>query len=257
MNRSGEVRSEVTLITGASQGIGYYLALELARRGDAVAVLARRRAELEALVARITDEGGRAMAVTADVTDRSALAQAAERVRSEFGPITRLVANAGGGQPTHIAAYDAECVEDTIRLNLIGTANAVGVVLDDMRARGRGHLVAMGSLAALRGLPTAAAYSAAKAGVANFMESLAIDLWDTGIDVTLLEPGFVAKPDSKKRRMRMPMDVATRRMASAIIARRRLWRGPASLVFAANILRLLPFPAYRRVMAGQGRATDA
>lgn len=258
MSRADAISGEVTLITGASQGIGYGLARELARRGDAVAVLARRRPELEALVARITAEGGRAMAVTADVTDRAALAEAADRVRSTFGPITRLVANAGGGQPTHVAHYDAQAVEDTIRLNLIGTANAIGAVLDDMLARDHGHLVAMGSLAALRGLPTGAAYSAAKAGVANFVESLAIDLWQTGIDVTLLEPGFVAKPDSrKKRRMRMPMDIATQRMASAIIARRRHWRGPASLVFAANVLRLLPFPAYRRVMAGQGRAKDA
>lgn len=197
------------------------------------------------------------MAVTADVTDRAALAAAVAQVRRAFGPITRLVANAGGGKPTRIAAYDAETVEDTIRLNLIGTANAVGVVLDDMLAAGRGHLVAMGSLAAMRGLPTGAAYSAAKAGVANFMESLAIDLRHTGIDVTLLEPGFVAKPDSKKRRMRMPMDVATARMATAIIARRRRWRGPASLVFAANVLRLLPFSVYSRILAGRGRASDA
>ncbi len=257
MNSSDPHAPEVTLITGASQGIGYNLALELARRGEAVAVVARRQPELDELVARIAAAGGRAMAVTADVTDRVALAAAVDRIRSEFGPITRLVANAGGGTPTRVANYDAQTVEDTIRLNLIGTANAVGVVIEDMLAADRGHLVAMGSLAAMRGLPTGAAYSAAKAGVANFMESLAIDLRQTGIDVTLLEPGFVAKPDSNKRRMRMPMDVATARMATAIIARRRHWRGPASLVFAANILRLLPFSVYSRVLAGRGRTTDA
>lgn len=258
MSRSGgKPRPEVTLITGASQGIGYSLALELARRGDTVAVLARRQPELDALVARIMADGGRAMAVAADVTDRAALAAAADRVRSEFGPITRLVANAGGGARTQVTAYDAQAVDDTIRLNLIGTANAVGVVIDGMLAAGRGQLVAMGSLAAMRGLPTAAAYSAAKAGVANFMESLAIDLRHTGVDVTLLEPGFVAKPDSKRRRLRMPMHVASARMATAITERQRHWRGPAGLVLAANVLQLLPFSVYSRVLAGRARATDA
>ncbi|MGN8160311.1 SDR family NAD(P)-dependent oxidoreductase [Salinisphaera sp. SWV1] len=257
MSRPRPASPEVTLITGASQGIGYALALELARRGDTVAVLARRRAELDELVGRITAEGGRALAVTADVTDRAALAAAADRVRAEFGPITRLVANAGGGSSTQVRHYDAQAVEDTVRLNLMGTANAVGVVLDDMLTAGRGHLVAMGSLAAMRGLPTAAAYSAAKAGVANFMESLAIDLRHSGIDVTLLEPGFVAKPDSKKRRMRMPLSIASARMATAIVARRRYWRGPTGLVFAANILRLLPFSVYSRVLAGRGRSADS
>ncbi|HET7313156.1 SDR family NAD(P)-dependent oxidoreductase [Salinisphaera sp.] len=247
----------VTLITGASQGIGYSLARQLARRGEAVAVLARRRPELDELVARIRADGGRAMAVAADVTDRTALTAAVDRVRAEFGPVTRLVANAGGGTPTHVSAYDAETIERTIRLNLIGTANAVGAVIDDMLARRQGHLVAMGSLAAMRGLPTAAAYSAAKAGVANFMESLAIDLRGSGVDVTLLEPGFIARPGARKRRLRMPMEAATERMAAAILARRRRWRGPSSLVVAAGILRLLPFSLYSRVLANQGRPADA
>ncbi|WP_423821390.1 SDR family NAD(P)-dependent oxidoreductase [Salinisphaera sp. SPP-AMP-43] len=247
---------EVTLITGASSGIGYYLAQQLAAQGDAVAVLARRGAELEALVQDIRDQGGRAMAVVADVTDRSALAQAVAEVVAEFGPVTRLVANAGGGRPTHVASYDAAEIENTIRLNLIGVANAIGAVLPMMREAGRGHLVAMGSLAAVRGVPTGAAYSAAKSGVANFMESLAIDLIDTGIDVTLLEPGFVAKPGKPPRWPRMPMDVATQRMTRAIVARRVRWRGPASLTVAAALLRLLPYRVYGRLLAGRGRPAD-
>lgn len=257
MRRHGGPLHDVTLVTGASQGIGYALARELARRGDKVAVLARRRAELDALVERIEAEGGRAMAVTADVTDRAALARAVAEIEAELGPISRVVANAGGGTATRVAAFDAQAVAATIELNLIGLSNTIDAVLDGMRARGEGHLVAMGSLAALRGLPGAAAYSAAKAGVARFMESLAIDLQDSGIDVTLLEPGFVAKPGRDKRRLRMPMDVATARMAAAIMARRRRWRGPTRLVVAAHVMRLLPFSVYRRMLSGKGRRADA
>lgn len=247
---------EVTLITGASSGIGYSLAQRLAAQGDAVAVLARRRAELESLVGDIRGHGGQAMAVVADVTDRKALAQAVDAVVAEFGPVTRLVANAGGGHPTHVASYDAAEIEHTIRLNLVGVTNAIGAVLPAMREAGRGQLVAMGSLAAVRGVPTGAAYSAAKGGVANFMESLAIDLIDTGIDVTLLEPGFVAKPGKPARWPRMSMDVATKHMARAIIARRARWRGPSSLRVAASLLGLLPYNVYGRLLAGRGRSAD-
>lgn len=248
-----EPSGEITLITGASSGIGHALARRLAAQGDAVAVLARRRAELDALVSDIERAGGRALALVADVTDRAALAGAVERVHDTWGPVTRLIANAGGGRPTHVRSYDAAEVEATIRLNLIGVTNAVGAVLPGMLARNRGHLVATGSLAAWRGLPTAAAYSAAKAGLARFMESLRIDLIDTGVDVTLLEPGFVARPGSRRRRLRMPMDVATSRMARAIVRRRRCWRGPPALVFAARVLTSLPSPVYTRLMAGRGR----
>ncbi|RJS92212.1 SDR family oxidoreductase [Salinisphaera sp. Q1T1-3] len=245
--------SEVTLVTGASSGIGRALAISLASRGDRVIVLARRAALLETLVEEITVAGGQARAVVADVTDRETLAAALAEATAHTGAITRLVANAGGGSRTDMTAYDAATIADILRLNVEGVVNSVGCVLAPMQAAGRGHIVVMGSLAATRGLPNAAAYSAAKAGVARFTESLAIDLAETGIDVTLLEPGFVTKPGKRVKWPRMAMTQAVERMSRAIVRRIPYWRGPSSLVFAAGILRLLPSRAYIRIMAGRGR----
>lgn len=248
---------DVTLITGASSGIGRSLARRLARHAP-VALVARRADLLETLAGEIRAAGGQAIAVAADVTDRDAMRSAVARVESDLGPVTCLVANAGGGEPTFVDEFDAAAIERVIRLNLMGVVNAIEAVLPSMLARGSGQLVATGSLAASRGLPTAAAYSAAKAGVANFMESLRIDLRSRGIVVTLLVPGFVdtrpRKPGRSKRKpFRMELEAATARMETAILRGAPRVVLPRRLAYVAGILRLLPCAYYDRLLAGRGR----
>ncbi|MES1926133.1 SDR family NAD(P)-dependent oxidoreductase [Salinisphaera sp. T31B1] len=236
----------ITLVTGASSGIGRSLARRLAAHGDLVVLVARRAELLDTLVMEIRRHGGQALAAPGDVTDRRAVADIVMQVEAEHGPITRLVANAGGGSRCDGSQFDAEHFQTTVALNLVGVANAVAAVLPGMVARRGGHLVAMGSLAGVRGLPGAAAYSAAKGGVANLMDSLRIDLRDHDIDVTLLLPGFVRTqpPKAGRRRFRpfrMELEQATARMENAIIARKRRLAFPWPLVVAIGMTRLLPF----------------
>jgi hypothetical protein len=124
-----------------------------------------------------------------------------------------------------------------------------------MLARRSGHLVAVSSLAAVRGLPTAAAYSAAKAAVDNLMESLRIDLRGRGVDVTVIAPGPVRlTPKSKKSRLgSIDVEDATAAMERAIDARRRYFAFPRLFVAATTVSRLLPAALYERVVAGRGR----
>lgn len=244
---------DVILITGASSGIGRSLALRFARRGDAVALLARRREPLHQLAEEIRDAGGTAEIAVADVTDRAALLAAVADVERRLGPVTRLIANAGGGDRTRIDSFDAALIEKTIQLNLMGVVNAIASVLPGMRERGAGQLVAVGSLAGSRGLPSAAAYSAAKAGVANFMESLRIDLRGSGIAVTLLVPGFVSTRTDKHKRFSMRLETATAGMEKAILARRARWVAPWTLASAAAILRLLPAAGYDWLLSGRSK----
>ncbi|GAB3680093.1 SDR family NAD(P)-dependent oxidoreductase [Salinisphaera aquimarina] len=248
----------VTLLTGASSGIGRSLARRLAAGGEAMALVARRDELLASLVMEIEAAGGKALALPCDVTDRVALANAVDIAESQLGPVTRLVANAGGGEPTDATQFDAGVFESVVRLNLVGVANAVAAVLPGMLARGDGHLVATGSLAGCRGLPSAAAYSAAKGGLANLMDSLRIDLRGHGIAVTLLMPGFV-RPKPKKpggsrgKPFRVDLEVATARMENAILARRRRLIFPWSLALAIGLTRLLPFGIDEWLLAGRGR----
>lgn len=245
----------VTFITGASSGIGRSLARRIADEGHAVAVIARRRDLLDSLVSEIEQSGGKALAIGCDVTDRERVFDAVRTVESTLGPITRLVANAGGGEPTFVDTFSAAHIERVLALNVGGAALCIEAVLPGMLARRTGHIVAMGSLAAYRGLPGAAAYSASKAALANLMESLRIDLRPRGIQVTLLLPGFIrSKPKRKKKRpFELELEEATARMHRAIMAQRPRYAFPWPLVLAVNIGRLLPARLYDRLLAGRGR----
>jgi 2-hydroxycyclohexanecarboxyl-CoA dehydrogenase len=233
--------SGVTVITGASEGIGRSLAIALARHGDAVALIARRKPLLDDAVAEITKSGGRALAMACDVTDREAVRAAVARIEQSFGPIVRVIANAGGGKRAAGAQLDAAAIDAAMRLNYMGSVHIVEAALPFMLKRGQGHLVFMSSLAALLGLPGAAGYSAAKAAVARLAESLQIDLAPHGIEVTLLYPGFVDKGNKKKRKpLAMSLPHMTERTVKAILARRRCYIYPASLRVPLMLVRGLP-----------------
>jgi short-subunit dehydrogenase len=246
----------VTFLTGASSGIGRSLARRLALQGEPIAAVARRKPLLDTLVEEITQAGGRAVAVPCDVTDRTRVFAAVEETLAVLGPIDRLIANAGGGEPTFVETFDAAHVQRVFALNVEGTANCIEAVLPAMLQREEGHIVAVSSLAAYRGLPSAAAYSAAKAALSNMIESLRIDLKPRGIAVTLLCPGFVRTRSSTQKKWKpfqLEVEEATRRMAHAIIAKKSYYAFPFPLVLVAALGRMLPPALYDWLLTGRGR----
>lgn len=246
----------LTFITGASSGIGRSLARRIAADGDPVVVVARRQALLDSLVEEIHAAGGRALAIACDVTDRAAVRAAVDQGEARFGPTSRLVANAGGEVADSGEGFRAEHIAAVVDLNLFGVANCIEAVLPGMLERRAGHLVAVSSLAAYRGLPGAAAYSAAKAGLTNMMESLRIDLRSRGVAVTVLAPGFVrtkpGKSKKKNRPLRLGLEPATLLMHRAIVARKPYYAFPKTLVALAWLGRLMPSAIYDRFLEGRG-----
>lgn len=248
----------LTFLTGASSGIGRSLARRIAR-DEPVALVARRAELLESLVEEIAGAGGaESVALACDVTDQSAVRRAVAEAEERLGPVTRLVANAGGGEPTRLEDFGADHVRAALELNVMGVVHCVEAVLPGMLERRSGHLVAMSSIAAYRGLPTGAAYSASKAALTNLMESLRIDLEPHGVDVTVLAPGFVrtklAKQVKKKSKpFQLELEPATERMYRSIVARKPYDAFPFPLVWLAAWGRLLPAPLYDRLMGNRGR----
>lgn len=243
--------NRVVLITGASSGIGRALAVELSRRGAAVGLLARRADALQACVREIEAQDGRALALPADVTQAEEVRAAVADLTARFAPVELLVANAGVGGRIGSAQFDAEDVANVLQVNVVGAANCVAAVLPAMRARGRGQLVAISSLAAYRGLPKSSSYCASKAALTAMFESLRLDLKDTGIDVTIIYPGFIKTPLTATRHARMPylmeLDDAIRKIVRAIEQRRKAYAFPWQLASLVRLGLVMPGALYDRI----------
>lgn len=244
---------KVVFITGASSGIGRALAIELGKRGAAVGLLARRAEALKELVGEVEQAGGRALALSCDVRDALAVRAAADALREHFGRIDVLVANAGIATIGHITQVSAEEVSDVMSINVIGAANSVAAVLPEMVKQGSGHLVAISSLAAYRGVPKSAAYCASKAAVSAFFESARVDLRGTGVDVSIIHPGFIKTPLTAGRKAEMPylmeLDDATQKIIRAIEERRKSYAFPWQLASIVRAAMLFPIPLYDRIVS--------
>jgi short-subunit dehydrogenase len=192
-------------LTGASSGIGEALAIALAKKGAILGLLARRRELLEKLQRNCEKAGGIARSYAVDVADEEAVQGAVNEFLLEFDHIDIMIANAGiGGNNKETRALQPLAVRKVVEINLLGAVNSVHAVLPHMLDRGRGHLVAISSLAGFRGLPKSAAYSASKAGMTAFFESVRLDVKHLGIDVTIIQPGFIKTPLTAGREAKMP-----------------------------------------------------
>src|SRR5256714_13148577 len=243
-------QDKVAVIPGASSGIGRGLALELARRGEKLGLVARRKEVLDDLVneiggtAKINGGGGSGfIVVAADVQDRESMQAAADQVRARFEKIDVLIANAGIGGNDDSTRLDAAKFANVINTNVIGASNSVAAVVPEMVARRSGQLVVISSLAAYRGLPKSAAYCASKAAVSAFFESLRVDLKPHGIDVTIIHPGFIKTPLTAGREARLPwlqdVEPAVKKMVNAIERRKKSYAFPwqlATIVRAGMVM---------------------
>ncbi|HEY0007073.1 MAG TPA: SDR family NAD(P)-dependent oxidoreductase [Pyrinomonadaceae bacterium] len=242
---------KVLLITGASSGIGKGLALALGRRGASLGLLARRADVLGEMVCEVEALGGRALMLPADVRDAAAVREAAEQLHGHFGRIDVLIANAGIGATTAATDLKAEEVAEVFNINLLGAVNSVAAVLPEMLAQGSGQLVAMSSLAGYRGLPKSAAYCASKAALSAFFESLRLDLHGTGLDVTIIHPGFIKTPLTAHRHARMPflmgLDDAVEKILRAIETRKKSEAFPWQLASLVRLGMLMPIAMYDRI----------
>ena len=245
--------NKTVMVTGASSGIGKGVALEVAARGANLGLIARRQELLDEMVADIRSRDRQAIAVAADVRDAEAMKAAAERVRAELGPIDILIANAGIGTADHISQLDPNHLANVISINVFGASNSVAAVVPQMIERGQGQLVAMSSLAAYRGVAKSAAYCASKAAMSAYFESVRIDLRGTGVDVTIIHPGFIKTPLTAGRASHMPylmeLDYAVSKIVSAIEKRRKSVAFPWQLATIVRAGLLMPASMYDWIAA--------
>ena len=187
MDRDRELEAQVALVTGGGRGIGRRVALELAAAGARVAVTARTREEVEATAAAIDG-----LPVDSDLSDRASVERLVARVERELGPIALLVNNAGIGL-SEDAAWELDPGEwwHVFEVNILGVYLCCRAVIPGMIEREQGRIVNMGSGAAYLPGSTSTAYSASKAALWRFGETLALQLAPYRIPVFTISPGLV------------------------------------------------------------------
>ncbi len=186
------------MVTGGGAGIGEATCLRLAREGRAVGVLGRRMENSAAVAQAITDAGGKAIAVQADVADRGQIEAAVAQVREALGPITILVNNAGIEDFTPFPEIDDALWDRLISVNLKGVYMVTQAVLPDMFAAGWGRIVNLTALGAQSGAANMVHYTTTKGGVVAMTRSLAVELGRNGITVNNVAPGFVLTPMAQR-----------------------------------------------------------
>ncbi|MDS1142503.1 SDR family oxidoreductase [Pusillimonas sp. SM2304] len=233
-------------ITGASSGIGAALALSYAQQGAQVGLLGRRRDALQAVADSLPGAGHSIYAL--DVRDRAALHAAAADFL-DGGPVDIVIASAGISVGTLTEELDDYRVfEAIVATNLNATVATFEPFVAAMKQRGQGRLVGVASVAAVRGLPGAGAYSASKAAVRTYCESLRVELSQTGVKVVTLAPGFIQTPMTAHNPYKMPFLMPVGRFAAAAL--RAIDQGvsyrviPWQMGWVARLLRVVPDPLY-------------
>jgi len=182
---------KVIVITGASEGIGRAIALELAKQQPRLVLSARNVERLEALKAEVEQQGAEALVVPADVTEQDQCKALIDKTVEVYGGIDALVCNAGGTMWTKLEDIeDPSILERLMKLNYLGSAWCTYYALPHL-IQSRGRIVGMSSVAGIIGVPTRTAYSASKHAMFGFFDSLRVEVAEKGVSVTMVAPDYV------------------------------------------------------------------
>lgn len=230
------------VISGASSGLGLALARHYLKLGAAVGVMARRTDLLQSLAEQFPRQ---VFPYALDVRDASAVQTAAQDFISRCGVPDIVIANAGvsvGTLTEH--AEDTDTFQQVVDINVLGAVKTFQPFLLPMRDAGCGTLVGIASVAGFRGLPGAGAYSASKAALLSYLESLRVELHNSGVRVGAVCPGYIKTPMTEINPYPMPFileaDEAARRIARVIERGKSFAVVPWQMALVGRVLKLLP-----------------
>jgi short-subunit dehydrogenase len=208
-------RNHRVWIVGASTGIGAALAEKLATKGARVAISARRKDALEAIAHKFVS--GKVIAVPFDITDEPAWKASFDEVVQTWGGVDLIIFMAGDYKPMSGWSIDLATARSMIEINLMGFLNGLSHTVPALMKQGSGHISLVASVAGYRGLPRSLIYGPTKAALINLAEALYLDLHDKGLDISVVNPGFVRTPLTAQNEFKMPALIEPDEAADAMI----------------------------------------
>lgn len=237
-------QGRVAWIVGASSGIGEATAAALHGRGAVTIVSARQAAPLQ----RFAERHAGSQALPLDVTDRAAVADAMREVVARHGRVDLVMYCAGSYRAMRAASFDLDVALAHLQVNYIGALHLLDALLPVLRAQRHGHLSLVASVAGWRALPQALAYGPGKAALQYLADTLYVDLQESGIGVSVVNPGFVATPLTAGNTHPMPALISPEEAARQIL---RGWaRGEFEIHFPKRFSRVM------KLLGGLGLVSD-
>jgi short-subunit dehydrogenase len=253
--QSGE---QVIIITGAASGIGQELCRLYGRRRAKIGLVDREKSKLESFADELGQAGVLCAAAVADVCQREQVQNAVHQIVAALGPADILIPCAGICRASTVDDLKTSEVEEIVRTNFLGTVYMIEAVLPSMLERKRGQIAGISSMAGVRGIPFEPAYSASKAAVAAYLESLRSELRHRGIIVTTVFPGYVQTPLLDEINGMMGADMSGGKAFTSNAAAVRIMKGierrrsyvyvPARLGLSVRLSRFMPPRMYDRIM---------
>ena len=235
--------NKTILITGASTGIGRAVAQQLAPNNRLILV-ARRENLLHEILTETEDKNRSHLVFSCDVSNQQSVETVCDSLKKDKIIPDVLILNAGIGSNFNVQQFDLERARHTFEVNFWGMVRFVQLLLPEMLALKSGVIAATGSIAGYRGMPGSAPYSASKAALSVFIESLRVDLADSAIKFSVISPGFVATPMTAKHGFQMPFLMTPEKAATIII--KGLEKGrpeihfPLKMSIPAKLAKLIP-----------------
>ena len=218
-------------LTGASSGIGAALAEEILKTGAHLAVSSRNVAPLKDLSLRYP---GQVLVVAGDLTNSQTVREIGERIAEDWGSLDTVILNAGTCEYVDAKQFDASIVEHVVRTNLLASSYCIDAAVPLLRAGTAPHMIAMASTVTYLPLPKTEAYGTSKAGLRYLLESLRIDLAPEGIELTVINPGFVETTLTAKNEFSMPLSWPVEKAARHIFE--KLKERPLEIAFPAAFM---------------------
>jgi len=236
------LKNKVVLLTGASSGIGYSLALHLVKEGCKLALIARRENLLNKLSEEIKSDDLETF--QCDVGKREQVTEIFGKIRDHFGKIDIAILNAGVSGRAGLKSYSGNTAKEIFNTNVLSIVYVVEQLLPEFMERKNGMIVGISSLADSRGFPKSGFYNASKAAATILLESLRIELKPFNVKVITVKPGFVRTPMTDKNEFHMPfminVDKASKIILAGIKKEKRVIEFPFPTMLATKLMKILP-----------------